>query len=216
VAAASKVKMIAIINPNSGPTSTPDSTYVTYMTKLHNAGIEMVGYVYTSYGARAISAVEADVNTYATKWPLLTGIFFDEVSDSSSEISFYTQAYQYVMGKGYVHNILNPGVQPDEGYLAISSSIVIFEDAGSGFNSKSFSSWVTCASSASAKSGYKYKFSAIAHSTASSSAASILSSMKSKGVGMVYVTDGAAGCCTYNNLVSYFASEASSVESLNV
>jgi len=175
----------------------------------------MVGYVYTSYGARAISAVKADVDTYATKWPLITGIFFDEVANDAGQISFYTQAYNHVMSKGYVHEILNPGVQPAQGYLAISTSIVIFEDYGNTLSSKSYSSWVTCAPSAAAKSGYKYKFAGIAHTASSSASPGIISSMQSKGMGLVYVTDGAGGCCTYNNLVSYFAAEASNVQSLN-
>jgi hypothetical protein len=215
VTAAAKVKILAIINPNSGPTSSPDSSYTTYMTKLKNAGVEMVGYVYTSYGGRSIGDVKADIDTYASKWPGITGIFFDEVSDSSSDISFYTQAYNYVISKGYVHSILNPGVLPDDGYLDISTNIVVFEDAGSKFSSKSFSSWVTCAPSASEKSGYKYKFSGIAHSTSSSSYSSIITSMQNKGLGLVYITDGAAGCCTYNTLASYFPAEATTVQSLN-
>jgi hypothetical protein len=34
-------------------------------------------------------------------------------------------------------------------------------------------------------------------------------------MGLVYVTDGASGCCTYNTLASYFSSEASAVAALN-
>jgi hypothetical protein len=215
VAGASKVGTIAIINPNSGPAASPDSTYNTYMTKLKNAGVEMVGYVYTSYGARSIADVKKDIDTYASKYPLVTGIFFDEVSDSSSQVAFYTQAYNYVMGKGYKHNILNPGVQPVEAYVDISTSIVVFEDASSKLSSKSFSSFVTCASSSSEKSSYKYKFAAIAHTTSSSSAASALATMQNKGLGLVYVTDGAAGCCTYNELVSYYSTMVSAVQSIN-
>lgn len=214
-AGASKVPTIAIINPNSGPSSGPDSSYVSYMTKLRNANVEMIGYVYTSYGSRSIADVKKDIDTYASKFSGLTGIFFDEVSDSASQISYYTQAYNYVMQKGYKHSILNPGVQPAQGYLDISTSIVIFEEAGSKFSSRSFANWVTCAPNSSQKSGYKYKFAGIAHSASSSTASSVISSMQSKGLGLVYVTDGAAGCCTYNELVSYYSSEASTVQSAN-
>jgi hypothetical protein len=185
------------------------------MTKLKNAGVEMIGYVYTSYGARSIADVKADIDTYASKYPLLTGIFFDEASDSSSMISFYTQAYNYVISKGYKHSILNPGVQPDQGYTSISTSIVVFEDQGSKVSSLSFASWVTCAATSAQKTGYKYKFAGIAHSTASGSASAIVSSFKNKGLGLVYVTDGAAGCCTYNDLVTYYSTEASNVQTLN-
>jgi hypothetical protein len=216
VAAASQVKIVAIINPNSGPLSTVDSSYSTYMTKLQNAGIEMVGYVHTTYGQRSINDVKADIDTWASKYPLIKGIFLDEASNSASDIAYYTQVYQYVMSKsGYVHSILNPGVQPDSGYVAIATNIVVFENYGSDLASTSFASWVTCAPSAAAKSGYKYKFSGIAHTTASGSQASIAQALINKGMGMIYVTDGAGGCCTYNTLVSYFAQEASTLKSLN-
>jgi len=204
---ASKVSTIAIINPNSGP-STPDSSYITYMNNLKNAKVEMVGYVYTTYGNRDINAVKADIDTYASKYPLLTGIFFDEAAASEAELSFYSQAYNYAIQKGFQHVILNPGTQPAQGYFSVSTSIVVFEDMGTKFNSQSFSV-VTCSPNA------KYKYAAIAHSTASSGASSLLSSMESKGMGLVYVTDGAAGCCTYNQLVTYYSAEASTVQSIN-
>jgi len=56
--AASKIRIIAIINPNSGPTATPDSQYTLYMNKLSTAGVEQIGYVYTSYGSRSAAAVK--------------------------------------------------------------------------------------------------------------------------------------------------------------
>jgi hypothetical protein len=216
VDAASQVKIIAIINPNSGPLPTVDSTYATYFTKLHDAGIEIVGYVHTSYGARSISDVQADINTYAASYPLVTGIFFDEAANDASELSYYTQAYNFAMSKpGYDQVILNPGVQPDQGYLSISTSIVIFENYASSLAGTSFDSWVTCAPSAAEKAGYKYRFTGIAHTAAAGTQSSVLSSLANRGMGLVYVTDGEGGCCTYNELVSYFSAEATAVQALN-
>jgi len=219
-AAESGVPIVAIINPNSGPdASGPDSSYTTYMQKLTNAGVEMVGYVHTSYGDRAIADVNADIDTYASKYPGLKGIFIDEASASANEVSYYTQVYAHITSKsGYSNTILNPGTQPDEGYVAISTNIVVFEDVGSNWSgsSSSFPTWVKCAPSASAKANYKYKFSSIAYATATNSVASIIASMQTSGMGLVYVTDGAAGCCTYDSLASYFTSSLSStVSSLN-
>jgi len=216
--AASQVGIIAIINPNSGPGSSVDSSYTSYMQKFRTAGIEMVGYVHTSYGARAISDVEADISSWASFYPgYLSGIFLDEASDSASEISYYTQVYNYVLSKsGYVNSILNPGVIPDSGYLSISSSIVIFEDTAAALSTSALTaSWVQCASSSSAKSGFKYKFSGIVNTASSSQQAGILSTLNAAGVGLVFVTDGANGCCTYNTLTSYFTQEAASVDALN-
>jgi len=214
-AAGTGVKIIAIINPNSGPGTSISSSYKTYMQKFAAAGIDMVGYVHTSYGARSISDVTSDISTYASLYTGLKGIFIDECSADSSELSYYQQVYSAITShSGYTNAILNPGTQPDQGYLDVSTNIVVFESPASSFKS-SFASWVKCAPSASEKSGYKYKFSAIAYAASSGTMSSTLSSMSSAGMGMVYVTDGAAGCCTYNTLASYFSSEASAVSALN-
>jgi hypothetical protein len=216
IAAAGKVKILAIINPNSGPLATVDSTYATYMTKLKNAGVEMVGYVYTSYGTRDVNAVKADIDTYVSKYPLITGIFLDEAANDASKIPFYTQVYNHVMSKpGYSETILNPGVQPDQGYLAISTNIMIYENYASSLSTASFSNWVKCASNTAQKAGYKYKFSGIVHTATASNQASYISTLSNMGFGYIYITDGAGGCCTYNSLTSYFAQMASAVEALN-
>lgn len=215
--AAANAEIIAIINPNSGPNpSGPNSAYRTYMAKMASAGVQMIGYVYTSYGDRSMADVQADIDTYANLYPGLSGIFFDEGATEASEVPFYTTAYNYVLTKsGYVHSIINPGQQPAEGYLAVSTSLVIFENTGTSAATTSYSSFVNCASTSDAKSGYKYKFSGIAHSSELSAASGIISTFQSQGIGMIYVTDGASGCCTYNTLSSYFATEASTVQTVN-
>lgn len=212
----SKVKMIAIINPNSGPDANgPDSTYRTYMSKLTAAGVDMVGYVHTTYGERASGDVYADIDAYASKYPGLKGIFIDEAAATASELSYYQGVFNRITGhSGYVNAILNPGTQPDQGYLAVSTNLVIFEDAASKLKS-GFASWVTCAPNTAQKSGYKYKFSGIAYGASSGSIATYLATMKNAGMGMVYLTDGAAGCCTYNALTTYYGSLASAVAALN-
>jgi len=216
VAAASKIDIVAIVNPNSGPTATPSSAYTTYMNKLNAAGAEQVGYVYTQYASRSISAVKADIDIYKNKYPHVIGIFFDEASNKASDVPYYRELYNYVISKGYSQSILNPGVTPDAGYLDISTNIVVFEDYGSSVNSKTYSNFVKCAPNSSAKANYKYKFSAIAHTTSQSNMASYINKFHQSGIGMVYITDGAGGCCTYNELVSYFAAQATSIASLNI
>lgn len=215
-AAKAGVQTIAIINPNSGPISSgPDSSYTSYMAQLAAAGVVMVGYVHTSYGARSISDVSADIATYANLYPGLSGIFIDEAAASSAELSYYTQVYNAITShSGYSNVILNPGTQPDEGYLAISTNIVMFEDSASNWKSN-FASWVTCAPNAASKAGYKYKFSGIAYASSSSSQMStVVAGMDAAGFGMVYVTDGLASGNTYNSLPSYFSQEVTAVGSL--
>jgi len=215
IAYASKVNILAIINPDSGPVVPVDSSYKTYMSKMKAAGIELIGYVHTSYGNRSLSDVENDINDYATYYPLLDGIFVDEAAIDASALTYYAKVFSYIKSKNLVHAVLNPGEQPDQGYLNVSTSIVIFENYGSDIASTSFSSWVTCAPSSSGQLDYKYKFTGIAHNTAASIEATYVGELVNKGTGYVYATDGAGGCCTYNSLTSYFPQLVAAVAALN-
>lgn len=206
-AGASSVGTIAIINPNSGPASGPDASYVAYMQKLHDAGVEMVGYVYTGYGARDIAAVKADIDVYASQYPLLSGIFLDEGSNTAAMVPYYQALYDYIIGMpGWTHDIVNPGVVPDSGYLAASTQIVSLEDYGTNIAAASVPSFAT--------SSNKDHFSAIVHTISADSMATMVDNLLSKNYfGYIYLTDGAGGCCTYNTLTSYYASMVSYIAS---
>jgi hypothetical protein len=65
---------------------------------------------------------------------------------------------------------------------------VIYENYASSLSGTTFDSWVTCAPSASAKAGYKYKFSGIAHTAALADMPTLISEFSSLGIGQVYVT----------------------------
>jgi len=216
-AAAATVDIVAIVNPNSGPNPNgPDSSYTTYMNKLRNAGVTLIGYIHTSYGSRSSADVEAEINTYKTKYPGLQGIFLDEASNSAQEIGYYTTLYHYItQNSGYSEVFLNPGTSTDEGYLAISTNIMIYEDSQTNLATTNLPSFVLCSDSTSDKSGWKYRFSGVAYGASVSQMPSLIASFQSKGVGYVYISDGAGGCCTYNSLASYFTSEISSINQLN-
>jgi hypothetical protein len=215
--ARSGVKVIAIINPNSGPAASgPDSSYTTYMRRLLDAGVELVGYVHTLWGDRALATVTGEIDTYASRYPGVTGIFLDEGSAEAADVTYYRNVYNHIMSKsGYRHVILNPGVQPDQQYLSISTNIVIFENYASSLASARYATWVKCAPNQAAKANYKYKFSGIVHTATLANMPSYITQMHNMGMGIVYVTDGAGGCCTYNTLASYFLQEGTSVAGLN-
>lgn len=214
--AQSGVPIIAIINPNNGPLPAgPDAAYTTYIKKLRDAGVEVVGYVHTLWGARAMSTVTAEIDLYANKYPGVDGIFFDEGATEAAHIPYYATAYRHVLSKNFHHSILNPGVQPAQGYVDISTNIVIFENYASQLGSTSYSSWVTCAPNAAAKAGWKYKFSSIVHTASLADMPWLIAQSHAKGMGIVYITDGEGGCCTYNHLANYFLQHGSAVKALN-
>jgi len=206
---ASLVEIVVIINPNNGPDSSPNSDYVTYMQMLYDAGVDLVGYVHTSNGNRSLSAVEADIGTYASQYPLLSGIFFDETATTSDKISYYATIYEYTMSMpGWKYDILNPGVVPDSGYLAVSTHIITLENEGAMISSLANPSWATCDT--------KDRFGAIVNTANSSTMESVVNTLLNETYfGYIYVTDVADGCCTYNSLCSYYTSLVSYISSLN-
>jgi len=208
-AGAKTVKTVAIINPNSGPGTGPDSTYTTYMNKLNAAGVDLIGYVHTSYGARSIADVKADIDIYASEFPLVKGIFLDEAGATASVLSYYQQLYTYIMGMpGWKYDVINPGTVPSAGYTSAATQIVSFEDESSKFSASAAPSGASCSN--------KNQYAVITYGASSSGMQSAVAAAKSKGYyGWVYVTDGAGGCCTYNALASYYASMVSYVASTN-
>jgi hypothetical protein len=213
---AKKVPTIAIVNPNNGPTTQPSSSYAAGMEKLKAGNAEMVGYVYTSYADRPVADAKRDIDVFAANWPHINGIFFDEASSKAADVPYYRELYNHVMSKGYKHVILNPGTQPDKGYLDISTNIVIFESYGDKFASKKYESWVKCAPNAATKSGYKYKFSGIGHSISGNSlSTNLIKDMEKSGIGMVYITDGTPADSVYDPLVTYYNNQIADIQKIN-
>lgn len=70
------------INPANGPGPGPNPAYTALLDQAHTVGAEVIGYVPLGYGWRPLADVLADVEQYATWYPSLDGIFYDEYADS--------------------------------------------------------------------------------------------------------------------------------------
>jgi len=210
VAAGGKtVPTLAIINPNSGPGTGPDSTYNTYMAKLNAAGVDMVGYVHTSYGTRSIATVKAEIDIWASQFPLVKGIFLDEAGNTASVLPYYQELYSYIMSMpGWKYDVINPGAVPTSGYTSAATQIVTFEDTSSKFAASANPSSASCTT--------KDKYSVITYGASSSGMQTAVATARSKGYyGWVYVTDATDVCCIYNALAPYYATMVSYIASTN-
>ena len=129
-AAANQVPLTVIINPNSGPDGgPPNSDFVVGLNDLRSAGVTILGYVYTSYGARNITNVKADIDLYDQHFNI-HGIFLDEVANTTNQLSYYTQLYAYIKSRPHLSLVFaNPGTHTDEAYIATptADTTVIFE-----------------------------------------------------------------------------------------
>ncbi|OGE54242.1 hypothetical protein PENARI_c006G11731 [Penicillium arizonense] len=146
------VNFTVVINPGNGPgpDSLPDANYTREIPVLSSyANVRLLGYVYTSYAKRNVSAIRNDIQTYAD-WQTnssnpnlaVQGIFFDETPQQ-----YDAQTLTYLQGltdfvkdleglgpdKFVVHN---PGAVPDSRYLATADSTVVFEAAYSTFQER--------------------------------------------------------------------------------
>jgi hypothetical protein len=68
---------LIVFNPESGPGSATDPAYTQIIGRAQAAGIRMLGYVATSYGARAEADIIADINHYYDFYTP-SGIYFAE------------------------------------------------------------------------------------------------------------------------------------------
>ncbi len=126
------VPVIAIINPANGPGSgpNPNRDYVAGIQRLHDAGIMVMGYVWTGYARRPESAVQADIDRYRLWYPPTTGIFFDEQAYDSSGPDYYRRLTAYAKASGFTYTVGNPGRDTSPGYVGSVDLILIYENEG--------------------------------------------------------------------------------------
>ncbi len=219
-AAAGKVSVTAILNPDSGPLpGPPDPNYVGAMTQLEQAGGKVIAYVDTGYSSLPLSTVENNISTYIGQYGnLIDGIFLDDVNVLPGTLSYYAALNTYIKGLNSSYLVAsNPGqpflngVAPAD-YLSVANVINIFEGpdkappGDAGFNNYPYGlDWFL-----------KYpknQFDNIVFDVPD--AASMLSDLRKAeqlNAGQIYITDqGANSSNPYGQLPSYWNQEVADV-----
>ncbi len=114
-----------IMNPNSGPGAAVDAGWVARLAQLGSQP-KMLGYVPTTYAARPLVDVIADIDKYE-QWYGVTSIFLDETPWGCSQTAYYASLATYVRANGGVL-IMNPGGLPLNCMIDIPDVIVSFEN----------------------------------------------------------------------------------------
>ena len=116
----------AIVNPNSGPGTSISSSYTSVMSKYADNGVQTIGYIYTSYGARSVVDMKADIDKWVSFYPSIMGMFLDEcpTANNATYLSNLAEvtAYCHSLGLGLV--IGNPGTTPDPNYYTQNAADV--------------------------------------------------------------------------------------------
>jgi hypothetical protein len=139
------VPYFVIVNPDNGPgpgnpphcasngtgvNRTRD--YDNGIGNLTNAGVIVLGYVYTGFGAQPYSTATADVDKWVSCYPKIQGIFMDVMAYDSvtSHIDYYQNLTNYIHNKkGLTYSIGNAGAQTIQQYVnsGAADNIVINE-----------------------------------------------------------------------------------------
>ena len=117
---------LVVINPDSGPGPRRDAAYAEAVRRAQDAGLRVLGYVATGYGARTVADVGADVDRYAG-WYGVDGIFLDETAHSEDLVGHYRRLAARARRDAGGLVVLNPGVVPAPGYFAFADVVVTFE-----------------------------------------------------------------------------------------
>lgn len=132
VEAASKIKIVAIANVNSGPGDQRNMDYFPILQTAKAKGVSVIGYVNTEYSKRLLPQVRREIDRWVEFYPQISGFFFDQQSVDSQGVAFYLVVRDYARQK--VKDALvvtNPGALCDEAYLAqgVSDVTCVFASA---------------------------------------------------------------------------------------
>jgi hypothetical protein len=222
-AAASKIPVMAILNPNSGPGAAADSNYTLAVNTLESDGGKVVGYVHTSYGTRSLSQVEADVQAYHQLYPQVNGIFVDEMdsgansSESTAQIAahvaYYQSLYSYIKSVNPNWTVVtNPGTTLGPAYANthVADTVVSFEH---GLNADSdgpaYANYNPANEAATA--GATNLANIVTGVATATQMQTVVNQAASQHAGWIYATDDNASNPSYGQLPSYWAQEVAAV-----
>lgn len=171
---------LVVVNPDSGPGAQANSQFVARIAQVRAAGLQVLGYVHTSYGVRSAQAVLDDVKHYRD-WYGVSDVFFDEAaSDPAHLAQFRTYSDQVRQAGGFV--VLNPGTVPDQGYSALADVLLTFEGTAAQYlHIPAEPAWLAAMP--------RERVWHLVHSTPAGDIGGILDLARKRGVGRIYVTD---------------------------
>jgi hypothetical protein len=136
------VRVVAIVNPDSGPGASKDGAFTTGIAKLVAGNIQVIGYVATGYASHSLASMQAAIDQWKTFYPQIEGIFFDEQSDQAADVPYYRTLSQYAKSQGLTYTVGNPGADTAEAFVGALDTMLIYESKGVPALSK-LASWHT-------------------------------------------------------------------------
>jgi hypothetical protein len=205
IADAPTVGMI-IFNPNSGPGTVTKPAYTTAIAQAQAAGIIVLGYVSTQYGARAEADIDADVSGYYSLYSP-SGIYFAE-GPTADTCDTLQAEYQRLSTLAQSHD--------SKAYVAIGTrfcpTFITFSDLMVEF-AETYSMYQTYVSPSWMPGGSPGRFIHFVSEVPDADASHVLSMAIGFGAGWVFTTDGTAPN-PWGALPSYFDQEVAALRQL--
>ncbi|MNS50137.1 Spherulation-specific family 4 [compost metagenome] len=118
------------MNPASGPGLLPDAAYVAGIARLTRAGIRVIGYVATGYGALPANAVALDLARWRQHYPAVGGVFLDEVPTQLALRFHYGQIAADARRHGFTLVVGNAGISTDLAFAEWLDVLIAYEQPG--------------------------------------------------------------------------------------
>ena len=184
-AAGSQVPWI-IANPASGPGTSVDPIYTTYLNNKPSSQ-RAVGYVNMGYGSVPIAQVLSDVDDWYTMYPQVSGIFFDLLQNggAAADVCYAATVHNYVKSKHPNDMVvMNPGANVELAYEPYGD---IFANAENTY--ANYTSWVPYTDGFENNAAYANRFWHIVHTASAGQLANALSLTRTNNAGWVLITD---------------------------
>ena len=195
---------VMLLNVDSGPGTSPQSHFQTLTKQAQAAGITVLGYSSTEYGAKPIATVEAEINDYKS-WYGVNGIFLDLTQGTSGELSYYQQLANYIRANvpgGVVW--LNVGAYPVQSFMSVANTVMVFEGSYSSYVSDQVPSWVSQYSPS--------HFANVLYATPQSDFDNAVNLSRTRSrAGFLFVTDLSGSGNPYGAMPSYWSQEAATI-----
>ena len=210
-ASAQRVPVVAIANVFNGPGgATARADYVQAMQSVRDAGGQVIGYVYSQYGARAADVVKADMLRWHQLYPL-DGFFVDEMANAPNTglFDYYAGLVAYARSLKPQYLVVgNPGANTEEAYRIRNTADVLTIFEGD-------SSYTNCVPSSWTQKYPPYQFAHLIYGIATANSMQTnLNLAISRRAGFVYITDDVLSN-PWDRLPTYWAEEVAQVESIN-
>jgi hypothetical protein len=205
IADAPTVGMI-IFNPDNGPGTVTKSAYTAAIAQAQAAGIIVLGYVSTQYGARAEGDIDADVNGYYSLYSP-SGIYFAEgpTADTCDTLQAEYQALASLAKSHDSRAYVAIGTRFCPTFITFSDLMVEFAETYSMYQSYVSPSWMP--------GGSPGRFIHFVSEVPDANASQVLSRAIGLGAGWVFTTDGTAPN-PWGALPSYFDQEVTALRKL--